>query len=380
MTQTLSHRMQSAVAALLLLALAGCGSLPSIGPNKRQIFDGSVQRQGDAYVVDVTKHVAKAAALRDGSGFSSSFRNAASLGPDTIRPGDTLGLTIYENVDDGLLSSAGQSATSLSEVQVDGAGYIFVPYAGRILAAGNSPEAIRRIITNKLNEQTPDPQVLVTRLAGDGASVSILGEVGGGGVYPIERSTRTLVPMLAKAGITVAPDVTEITVQRGGAKGKIWLNDLYNHPGSDIALRDGDRILVERDQRSFTALGATGSQGQVQFEDRTISAIEAIAQVGGLNPTASDPTGVFVLRDENQDVARRILGRSDLHGTQRMIYVLNLTQPNGLFIARDFKIRDEDIVYVTEAPYTQFAKLLTALISTAGATNALVNATNENTN
>lgn len=377
MTHPLFHRMHSVVAALVLLAVAGCGTLPSSGPNKRQIFEGSVQRAGDAYVVDVTKHVATVAATRNGSGFSSAFRNAATLGPDTIRPGDTLTLTIYENVDDGLLSTTGQSATSLNQVQVDGAGFIFVPYAGRILAAGNSPEAIRRIITNKLNEQTPDPQVMVSRLAGDGATVSILGEVGGQGVHPIERSTRTLVPMLAKAGISVPPDVTEVTVQRGNTKGKIWLDDLYNHPGSDIALRDGDRILVERDQRSFTALGATGSQGQVQFEDRTISAIEAIAQVGGLNPAASDPTGVFVLRDEHQDIARRILGRNDLHGTQRMIYVLNLTEPNGLFVARDFKIRDEDIVYVTEAPYTQFAKLLTALTSTASTSNALVNATTQ---
>lgn len=377
MTHPLTHRVQWAVTTLLLLALTGCGTLPSTGPNKRQLLEGSVQRQGDAYVVGVTKHVADAAALRNGTGFSSTFRNAASLGPDTIRPGDTLSLTIYENVDDGLLSGSGQSATLLNQIQVDGAGFIFVPYAGRIRAAGNSPEAIRRIITNKLNEQTPDPQVLVSRLAGDGATVSILGEVGGQGVHSIERSTRTLVPMLAKAGISVPPDVTEITVQRGNAKGKIWLNDLYNHPGSDIALRDGDRILVERDQRSFTALGATGSQGQVQFEDRTISAIEAIAQVGGLNPAASDPTGVFVLRDEHQDVVRKILGRSDIYGPQRMIYVLNLTEPNGLFVARDFKIRDDDIVYVTEAPYTQFAKVLTALTSTAATSNALVNATTQ---
>ncbi len=60
-----------------------------------------------------------------------------------------------------------------------------------------------------------------------------------------------------------------------------------------------------------------------------------------------------------------MLGRSDLIGAQRMVYVLNLTEPNGMFNARDFVIRDGDTVYVTEAPpYVQWTKVLTAVTST----------------
>ena len=44
-----------------------------------------------------------------------------------------------------------------------------------------------------------------------------------------------------------------------------------------------------------------------------------------------------------------------------MIYVLNLTEHNGLFLARDFVIRDGDTLYVTEAPYAQWTKTLTIL-------------------
>src|SRR5699024_10186927 len=100
-------------------------------------------------------------------GFSSDFVNAAPVGVDVVRPGDVLGLSIWENVDDGLLASLGESSTSLTELQVDSGGYIFVPYAGRIMAAGNSPDELRRIITERLESQTPDPQVTVTRVAGD---------------------------------------------------------------------------------------------------------------------------------------------------------------------------------------------------------------------
>ena len=305
-------------------------------------------------------------------GFSSGFKNASIVGSDTIRAGDVLGLTIWENVDDGLLVPQGQNATVLEQVQVDGSGFIFVPYAGRIKAAGNTPEGIRRTISAKLEDQTPDPQVQVRRLAGDGATVSIVGAVGAQGVYPIERPTRTLAAMLAAAGgVAVKPEIAHVTVVRGAHSGSIWFEDLYAHPGHDIALRGGDRIIVEQDTRTFTALGATGAQDRVTFESQTLSAIEAIAQVGGLSSNMADPTGVFIFRNEPEAIAQQFLGRTDITGTQRMIYVLDLTRPNGMFMARDFAIRDEDTVYVTEAPFTQFNKAIAAATGTLSAASAV---------
>ena len=373
--KTLRNRWARPIAAVAACAvLASCG-LPQVGPNKRQIFAGSVQREGDAFVVAVNDRVTRATAVVPALGFSSAFQNASTLGSDTIRAGDVLGITVYENVDDSLLGAEGAPAT-LEEVQVDGAGFIFIPYAGRIKAAGNSPEAIRRIITAKLADQTPDPQIEVRRAAGDGSTVSLVGAVGGQGVYPIERPSRSLATMQARSGgITIAPEIAQITVIRGKARGKIWFEDLYTHPELDIALRGGDKILVEQDTRSFTALGATGSQARVPFETQNLSAIEAIAQVGGLLAASADPTGVFVLRNEPEEVAEQVLGRNDLEGAQRMVYVLNLTEPNGMFMARDFVIRDSDTLYVTEAPFTQWTKILTAITGTASSAAGITSLT-----
>ena len=355
----------------VLAVLSSCG-LPRSGPNKREIFSGSVKKEGNAFVVSVNDHVTRATSTVPALGFTKDFRSAGLVGSDTIRPGDTLGLTIWENVSDPLLGVPGASATPLEEVQVDGSGFIFIPYAGRIRAAGNSPEALRRIITNKLDKQTPDPQVVVRRLAGDGATVSVVGAVGGQGVYAIERPTRTLSSMLARAGgVTVEPEIAQITVIRGNKRGKVWFQDLYKYPELDIALRGGDRILIEADTRAFTALGATGSQNRVQFTTQTLSALEAIAQVGGLSTSTADPTGVFVLRDERAEVANAVLGRNDLKGDQRMIYVLDLTEPNGMFQARDFAIRDGDTVYVTEAPFVQWSKTLSAFMGTLNSANTI---------
>ncbi|TDE40916.1 polysaccharide biosynthesis/export family protein [Antarcticimicrobium sediminis] len=357
-----TSRWAKPVALLAALALLASCALPRVGPNKREIFAGSVQKEGDAFVVSVNDRVTRATAVVPALGFSSTFQSAGRLTSDTIRPGDILGLTIWENVDDGLLASAGTNATILDEVQVDSAGFIFVPYAGRLRAAGNTPDRLRDMITERLQDQTPDPQVQVRRVAGDGSTVSLVGAVGGPGIYPIERPTRTLTTMLAKAGgVTVNPEVAQIVVNRGNEQGKIWFQDLYDNPSLDIALRGGDRILVEEDTRAFTALGATSAQARVQFQTQELSALEAIAQVGGLISTSSDPTGVFIFRNEPAEIAGQVLGRDDLSGAQRMVYVLNLTEPNGMFVARDFAIRDDDTLYVTEAPYAQWTKTISLI-------------------
>jgi polysaccharide export outer membrane protein len=118
-------------------------------------------------------------------------------------------------------------------------------------------------------------------------------------------------------------------------------------------------------------MGATGSQQKVPFESQNLSALEGLAQVGGLNAGSADPTGVFVFRNEAQEVAELVLGRNDLQGAQRLVYVLDLTKPNGMFMARDFVIRDGDTLYVTEAPFTQWSKVISSITGSASSLNGL---------
>ncbi len=357
--------------------VASCG-LPRSGPTKRELLSGSVDAKGNAFIVTVTPAVTRATSVQPTFGFSSAFQAAGLVGSDTLSSGDRLSIVVFENVrDDPLLGNTGQRITPLTEVQVDGQGFIFIPYAGRIRAAGQTPEGLRSAITRLLEDQTPDPQVTVSRVAGDGSSVSIAGQAAAPGIFPIEAPTRTLAAMLARAGgVSISPDVAIIRVTRGSHTGRVWLADLYENPALDIALRPGDRIVVEEDSRSFIALGATGGQNLVPFESETLSALEAIATVGGLSTNSADPTGVFILRDESEEIANAVLGRSDLIGDQRIVYVLDLTEPTGLFEARDFQVRDGDTLYVTEAPFVQWQKTLGAITGTTGAAANLANTAN----
>ena len=377
----MAYRSSFAVKAIVLFTsvalVAGCG-LPRSGPNKREVLSGSVDKKGDAHVVTVTPEVSRATAVQATFGFSQDFRNAGVVASDMISSGDSINITVYENVkDDPLLGNTGQRVSGLSTVQVDGQGYIFIPYAGRIKAAGQTNEGLRQAITRKLEGQTPDPQVSVVRQAGVGSTVSISGQAGANGVYPIDASTRTLATMLAKSGgVTIDPATAIVRVTRGGHTGKIWLNDLYQNPAQDIALRPGDKIMIEEDSRKFIALGATGAQSTVPFVSPTMSALEAIATVGGLSTMSADPKGVFILRDEPEGIARSVLGKPELIGDQRIIYVLNLTEPTGLFEARDFQIRDGDTLYVTEAPFVQWQKTLGAITGSTTAASNLANTAN----
>jgi polysaccharide export outer membrane protein len=361
-------------AMAVVAALAGC-TLPRSGPTAGEIRSAARTEDDGVHVINVTPAIAAASRYTETLGFGSDLVNAGVVSADVISPGDRLAVTVWESVDTGLLAGVGQKVTAVQEIQVDQSGSIFMPYVGRVQAAGRTPETLRGEITAALDVQTPDPQVEVRRVAGDGATVTVLGGVRTPGVYPIESPTRRLSSMLAVAGgVAIVPDVAQVKLERSGRTGRVWLQDLYDNPRYDVALRSGDRIIVEEDRRAFTALGAAGTQARVPFNKRELSAVEAIAAAGGLDGRSADPTGVFIFREERSDVANRVMGRNDLVGPQRVAYVLDLTRADGLFSAGEFIIRDEDTVYITEAPFAAWSRVLgiaTATVGIAGSVSAI---------
>ena len=112
----------------------------------------------------------------------------------------------------------------------------------------------------------------------------------------------------------------------------------------------------------------------MQFPTRDVSVIRAIGTVGGLNDHSADPTGVFLFREEPVDVARRMFPGKKILKPQRVAYVIDLTKPAGMFMARDFMMRDRDVIYVTTAPYVRWMKILQAispLVSFSGAARSV---------
>lgn len=356
------------VMVLGIALLLGACAIARPGPKKSELLSAQFDETDQTQIVLVDKRITELTAAKDQQNFPNSLLTASSSSSDRIKPGDTLSLTIFENVSDGVLTRGDAGATKLDSIQVDDAGFIFIPYAGRVRAAGNSPDRLRRLITDRLKELTPEPQVIVQRAQGDGATVSVLGDgVATQGVYPIQRSNRTLTDLLGRAGGLTAPsEVVRVSLLRGHETGNFWFEDIYENPRLNFALRAGDQVLVQRDPRSFTILGAIGEQTNQLFESRQPSALEAVAQVGGLSSDTADPTGIFVIREHEASFVNTLLERDDLVGDQSVIYVLNLTDPNGIPLARQFDIHDGDTIYVTEAPSVQWRKIFDTIRGPVG--------------
>jgi polysaccharide export outer membrane protein len=357
------------LAAGLVFALGAC-ALPRNGPDYSEIVTKpSPDLQYD--VVRVTPAVTTATRIDERSGFSAAFVDARAENTATVAPGDVMAITVWENIDQGLLNPQGIGATPLPHVKVDERGLIFVPYVGLIRAAGRTLAQLRETIRTRLAEKTLNPQVDVFPVDGQGRVVSVQGRVRAPGLYPIERPTERLLAMMARAGgVTEDPEVIRLKLRRGAVSGEIWVQDLYDDPANNVALHAGDAVIAERDRRMFTALGAVGRPSAVPFPVRDLSAERAMGVVGGLIDSTADPTGVFIFRNEPAGIAAGGQAGSD----RRVVYLLDLTKPGGLFLAREFMMRDGDTLYVTSAPFTKWMKILQSiapLVTFAGSARAL---------
>ena len=85
-----------------------------------------------------------------------------------------------------------------------------------------------------------------------------------------------------------------------------------------------------------------------------------LGRIAGLDDLKANPGGVFVYRRQSAELTRRIAGpalRADQDPT-RVVYRIDLRDPMGFFVAEAFRIRPEDIVYVSNAPIADAIKVL----------------------
>ena len=68
---TLSLRLARGAAIIAACSLVGACGLPRSGPNKAEIFAGSVMREGDAFVLIVDDRVNRIASVSPALGFSA---------------------------------------------------------------------------------------------------------------------------------------------------------------------------------------------------------------------------------------------------------------------------------------------------------------------
>jgi polysaccharide biosynthesis/export protein len=225
---------------------------------------------------------------------------------------------------------------------------IFMPYIGNQRVSGMSPQAARARLQRELEAIVPSAQVQLSMAAGRGNSVDLVGGVSSPGSYPMPDRSYTVLSLIS-AGGGVRPDLNnpQIRLMRQGSLFGTSITRLYSEPNLDTRLAGGDRVIVEGDRRYFLSLGAAGSQDQHPFPQDIVTALDAMAIIGGVSSSRADPEGILILR-EYPASALRAGERGPRQ--ERVVFTLDLTTSDGLFSARNFRIHSGDLVLATESP------------------------------
>lgn len=155
-----------------------------------------------------------------------------------LRSGDRLAIRVF-----------GEPELTSEQYRIDAAGYLQVPLVGEMIAAGLTPEELRRELTRRLGARfIRDPQVSVAVVESLKTRFAVEGQVGQPGVYDADSQT-TLLSALAQArSPTKTAKLDEVLVfrivngQRMGAR--FDLRDIRAGIAADPQILPGDTIVV----------------------------------------------------------------------------------------------------------------------------------------
>lgn len=193
-----------------------------------------------------------------------------------LGPGDSVNIQVY-----------GQPDLSTT-VYVADDGTVSIPLAGNVQVAGLSPTQASGRIESALKTAKilVDPHVSITVTQSRSQRVSVLGQVGTPGRYPIESNT-SILDLLAQAGGITATGSDIIYILRQDKDGKevrypVDLKGLANGSGAvpALTLQGGDSVFVPKAEQ-FSIYGEVTTPGRYRVEPG-MTVIEAISRAGGI--------------------------------------------------------------------------------------------------
>jgi polysaccharide biosynthesis/export protein len=352
---------------LLPFLLAACSGLPRSGPSAEDIGKSAGQLPSGIQIVDISPEVIRKLSSER---IISSFANSYSTGSATTNAfgvGDIIEVTLWEAPPATLFSSealsrnalaGGSRSTSFPEQVIGVDGQINIPFAGSIMALGRTPAQIEQDIIQKLRGKANQPQALVRQIRNNASLVTVVGEVTTSTRLPLTPRGERLLDAIAAAGGSKQPThKTTVQLTRGTVTMAMPLDSIIREPQHNVQLRAADIVTLIYQPQSFTALGATGKNDEVNFEAQGITLAQALARVGGLQDARADAPE-FTTPD----------------GKTPTIYRLDLKTPAGFFLAQSFSLENKDILYVSNASGAELQKFATLIYTLALPALSTVNA------
>jgi polysaccharide export outer membrane protein len=316
---------------------------------------------------------------------STAFANRSPPKAFRFGIGDTVSVTIFEAAAGGLFIPAEAGVrpgnfVTIPNQAVDNNGNISVPYAGPIRAKDKTPFEVQQAVVAALKNRAIDPQAVVTLIDQHASLISVLGDVRSAGRFPASASGERILDAITRAGgpISQGYDIW-VTLERSGHRASVPFGALIYEPANNIFVLPSDTIYLYSQPQTFVAFGAAGTQGQYKIDAWRVSLAEAVGKQGGLSDSLADPASVFLYRGETREVAERLgIDCSKFQGPIiPVIYLVNLRDPSGYFLAQTFEMRNKDVIYVSNAASvetTKFLNFLRTIMATAN--DPIIYATN----
>ncbi len=378
-----------AIALCVLCAMlfgSGCALMPTAGPSLEDVRSGQPKEADSLPYALVRLNPGSIGAL---SSYAPRLGNAFQdhRPPREIRfgIGDVVSVTIFEAAAGGLFIplEAGVrpgNFINLPNQNVDNNGKISVPYAGTIQAAGRTPTEVQQSIVDALKNRAIEPQAVVALIIQNTSLISVLGEVNNPSRFPANAAGEHLLDSITRAGGPKGQGFdTWVMLERGGRRATAPFGALVYEPSNNIYTHPNDTVYVYREPQTFLAFGATGQQGQFNFEAWRISLAEAVGKAGGLNQTLAEPGAVFLYRGETRELAQHLGVDTAKFDTPiiPVIYTVNFRDPAGYFVASKMQLRNKDVLYVSNTTSVEVAKFLSYLrLINATVNDPIITATN----
>jgi polysaccharide export outer membrane protein len=235
-----------------------------------------------------------------------------------LAAGDTVRITVFQNPD---LSF---------EARLNENGVISYPLLGAVALGGKTVTQAEKQIADALRTgnfvKQPQVNILVTQVRGH--VVSVLGQVGKPGRYPLENAEVHLSELLAEAG-GIASGGSDIVVVAGTRDGKPYRVEIdapaifgTAHVTQDVVLQNGDSVWIDRAPVIYI-YGEIQRPGTLRLE-RNMSVLQVLAASGGITQRGT----VKGLRVHRRDAQGKV----------------EVLQPN-----MDDMLKPDDVVYIRES-------------------------------
>ena len=295
--------------------------------------------------------------------------------------GDVVAVSIFEAAAGGLYIPSEASVrpgnfVTLPNQPIDAKGFISVPYAGRVQAAGKTPLQVEQEIIDQIKNRAIDPQVVVSLVTQNSSLITVIGEVNTAtafsptGRVAAQPSGEHLLDVITRAGgLRDQGQDTWVVLERHGHRAAVPFGSLIYEPGNNIWAWPDDTIYLYKEPQTYLAFGASGQQGQLPFSSGSASSAwrmtlaEAVAAAGGLLDVQADPGSVFLYRREPRQLAEKLgVDCSKMDGpTVPIVYSVSFSDPAGYFLATRVQMHNKDVIFAANAQAVEITKLTTFL-------------------